>query len=38
MIHIETAADTYDTKTFNLRYLESVTGTLIESGKNYDNE
>jgi hypothetical protein len=33
MIHIVTEAD--DTKIFNLRYLESVTGNLIESGEKY---
>jgi hypothetical protein len=39
MINIGTGADAYDTKTFfNLRYLESVIGNLIESGKNYATE
>jgi hypothetical protein len=38
MIHIETNAEANDTKTFNLRYLESVIGNLIESGKKNANE
>jgi hypothetical protein len=32
MIKIITNAEADDTKTFNLRYLESVIGNLIESG------